>query len=326
MDEVSIDELWRDARDLDAAAALTPRIDRYCSSSRWVLPAQRAFHEEAQPLILRSPAGFAALCRGEAPTIGRYLAALEATWGFACPLLGPDPEQLARDFYRAAMARRERWDALWLGGLDRQGPAFRALARLFSTVASVRLGPVTNRYAARLDGGVEGWLGRRSPHFRANLRRTLRAAARAGVTFERLRPGPGDDPRALFRRVLAVEARSWKGRSESGFNVGGMRVFYELSFDRLVPAGELRLIVAKNETMDLGFIFGGVFHGTYRGLQMSFDEDHRHLGLGNALQSEMISALAEEGVEVYDLGSEIAYKERWADPGISTVTLAVLRG
>jgi len=325
LDEVGIDTLWRDAGDFDAAVAATPDIDRYCSSSRWVLPAQRAFHADTVPLVLRSAHGYAALCQGETPSIGRYLSALEATWGLACPLVGADAERLAYDFFREALSRRAQWDALWIGGLHRQGPAFHALARLFATMGSVRLGPVTNRYATSLANGFDGWLGQRSAGFRANLRRALRFADREGVTFERLDASPGVDPQALYARVLAIEAQSWKGMSESGFTSGSMHTFYEHTFSRIVPDGSFRGLVARIAGKDVGFVFGGVFSGTYRGLQMSFAEEHRRLELGNVMQAQMIAALAEEGVDVYDLGTEIAYKARWAEAGISTVTLVVLR-
>jgi len=38
----------------------------------------------------------------------------------------------------------------------------------------------------------------------------------------------------------------------------------------------------------------------------------------------MIRQLSDEGVALYDLGSDIAYKERWAEGGLTTVTLVAL--
>lgn len=325
MDRIGWDELWGDATAFDAAVAATPRIDHYCSSAAWTLPAREAFHPNNAPFIYRSEAGWAAFCMGQAPTIGRYLAPLESIWGLACPLLGGASERLAYDFFRTTFAHRASWDALWIGGLHRESAMLRALASLFQTTCSVRWGPETKRYAADLAGGWDGWLGRRSAHFRANLRRSLRQAERDGVEFEWVVPAADADPAALYARVVDVERRSWKGLEDAGFASGAMHLFYDRTFARLVPAGALRLIVARRAGEDIGFIFGGMFRGTYRGLQMSFDERFRHLALGNVLQGRMIMALAEEGVGVYDLGSEIAYKARWAEPGITTVTLVVLR-
>jgi len=325
MERIAWEELWRDATAFDAAVAATPRIDRYCSSSLWALPAHEAFHPDNAPFVHRSEAGWAAFSQGRASTIGRYLAPLESIWGLACPLVGAASDRLAYDFFRTAFAERSRWDALWIGGLDRGSAMFHALASLFQTTCSVRWGPETKRYAASLEGGWDGWMGRRSGHFRANLRRALRGAERDGVTFERVTAGAGDDAEAIYARVLAVEDRSWKGLEDAGFSSGSMNAFYRHAFARLVPSGALRLVVARRDGEDIGFVFGGLFDGTYRGLQMSFDERFRYLSLGNVLQAQMIHALAEEGVGVYDLGSEIAYKARWAEPGITTVTLVVLR-
>jgi len=325
MDPIELAHLSEDPVAFDAAVAVTPRIDRYCSSSAWVLPAHAAFHADNAPLILRSDAGWAALCAGEAPTIGRYLAPLESMWGLACPLVGDRPERLALDFYRAMFRRRRSWDALWIAGLDRSSDILRALASLFATTCAVRWGPVSNRYSASLAGGWEGWLARRSSRFRTNLRRDLKRTAGADVTFERVLPAPDSDPGALYRRILAVEARSWKGLSAAGINSGAMRVFYDRALALLIPRGALRAVLARRGDEDVGYIFGGIFGDTYRGLQVSFDERLRGLGLGNALQSEMIRWLGDECVRVYDLGSEITYKARWSEPGIATVTMVILR-
>lgn len=325
MERIAWDQLWSDATAFDAAVTATARIDRYCSSSLWALPAHAAFHAENAPFVFRSDAGWAAFSAGRAPTIGRYLAPLESIWGLACPLVGDAPERLAYDFFRTTYAHRADWDALWIGGLHRDSAMFHALASLFQTTCSVRWGPETRRFAASLEGGWDGWMGRRSAHFRANLRRAMRAAEREGVHFERVESGHGDDPEALYARVVAIEERSWKGIEEAGFSSGAMKVFYDHAFARLVPAGALRLVVARRDGEDVGFVFGGVFDGVYRGLQMSFDERYRHLSLGNVLQARMIMALAAEGIGTYDLGSEIEYKARWAEAGITTVTLVVLR-
>ena len=325
MDQIAWDELWRDATAFDAAVAVTPRIDRYCSSSLWTLPAHEAFHPTHEPFVLRSAAGWGAFCFGETPTIGRYLAPLESMWGLACPLVGDASERLAYDFFRTAFAHRARWDALWIGGLHRESVMFRSLASLFQTTCSVRWGPESRRYATDLTGGWDGWLGRRSAHFRANLRRALRQAEGEGVAFTPIATPPDTDPAAIYGRVLAIEGRSWKGLEDAGFSSGAMNVFYRHAFDRLVPNAGLRGIIARRENEDIGFVFGGVFQDTYRGLQMSFDDRFRHLSLGNVLQAQMIRALAAEGVAIYDLGSEIEYKSRWSEPGITTVTLVVLR-
>ena len=70
---------------------------------------------------------------------------------------------------------------------------------------------------------------------------------------------------------------------------------------------------------------GGVFAGEYRGLQFSFDDAFRWLGLGNLLQLRQIEALCSEGVELYDLGTAMPYKERWAEQVVETRLLVIAR-
>ncbi len=325
MDGIPLSALWAAPEPLDEAAEATPTVDRYCSSARWVLPAHAAFHTDNLALVLRSDAGFAAFCRGEAPSIGRYLAPLESTWGLACPLVGRAPGRLARDFCAATHARRESWDTLWIGGLQRDSEMFHTLASLLSTTCELRWGPTTKRYAASLAGGYPGWLGRRSAKFRANLRRARRAAERAGVEVVPWGEDPGADPDRVYRRILAIEAKSWKGREDVGITSGAMREFYAKTLSLLLPRGALRALVATLGGRDVGYVFGGLLGRTYRGLQVSFDEAHRRLQLGNVLQAHMIERLAAEGITSYDLGSEIDYKARWSEPGITTVTLVALR-
>jgi CelD/BcsL family acetyltransferase involved in cellulose biosynthesis len=92
---------------------------------------------------------------------------------------------------------------------------------------------------------------------------------------------------------------------------------------RLARRGALRVVFLKHDGRDVAYAFGGVLDGVYRGLQLSFDEAFRHLGLGNLAQYFMIEFLASNGVEYYDLGSELDYKSRWGDEIFETVALWV---
>ena len=104
-----------------------------------------------------------------------------------------------------------------------------------------------------------------------------------------------------------------------------MRAFYAHMVRLLAPAGRMRLILARHEDRDIGFILGGVFAGEYRGLQFSHDVAYRHLSLGNVLQRQQIERLCREGIGLYDLGTMMEYKERWADEAFVTRLLVVLR-
>ncbi|MCC6625575.1 MAG: GNAT family N-acetyltransferase [Deltaproteobacteria bacterium] len=325
---LSFEDLAATPAPFDELVLATPDIDRFCSASAWVVSAQLAFHAQQPRLVLRSDAGWAALSRGEAYGIGRFYAALEAMWGLACPFVGPDPRRLAREAVRALMERRHEWDALWLGGIVRDSALFRALVQRlgpFAGARGIRLGPTATRWTASLAGGWDGWLSRRSTKFRTGLRRAIARAGEAGLELERHDAPTVDEAHLLYDRLLAVEARSWKGAAGSGFVDGGMRAFYREMLPRLAASGRLRVVIGRIGERDVSFVFGGVLGDTFRGLQVSFDDAHRSLALGNVMQAMMIMWLGEEGVMVYDLGSDMEYKARWAETPMETVTLVTFR-
>ncbi len=309
----------------DAAVLATEGIDHFCTSSAWVVPAREAFHPETTPVVFEGAEGFVALARDDSATVGRYLAPLEAMWGLASPVAGARPVPLAREVVGALSAIDDSWDTLWLCGLSRDSRLFKALVAGFGKRFRLGLGPETRRYTASLEGGLDGFMSRRSAKFRANLRRAARQVEADGFAFEAahdVRSAAGRE--TFFERLMAIEARSWKGLADSGVNEGPMRQFYRQMLDRIGPAGQVRALVLTRDGEDVAYILGGLFAGAYRGLQVSFDDRFRALSLGNVMQLEMIRRLCDEGVGWYDLGSDIPYKARWAEDGLTTVTLVVL--
>lgn len=322
MISISLEELRKAADAFDGAVARTPGIDRFCSSAPWVLSAHASLMGAREPWILRNADGWAA-CAVAERSGGRFVEPLELSWGLASALAG-DPDAVGESFVAAAAARAD-WDGLLLAGMAPGGALERALVR--SLPGAWRFGPgaETVRTIARLDAGVDGFLARRSRNFRKALRAAERDCARAGITFEEpvVRDVAAAD--AAMARIIDVEQRSWKGRAGVGVDDGPMRGFYAHMVRLLAPAGRMRLILARDGERDIGFILGGVFAGEYRGLQFSHDLAYRHLSLGNVLQRRQIERLCAEGIEVYDLGTVMEYKERWADESFVTRLLVVLR-
>lgn len=310
------------ADQLDAQVAVTPGIDRFCSSSRWALPAQRAFMPAATPFITETEAGYVALMVLELADGRRVGVPLEASWGLASPFAGADPLPVVRQLKRM-MRDPKAPESLYISGISRGGPWFEAVLRTFVGQARFGLGRSCGRRVADLRQGVEAWLAERSPRFRANLRRARRRALDEGLVFTwHPRVTPAELP-ALFARVMAVEGRSWKGVTGVGVSEGDAREFYRQVTERLAACGELRVLIGQHGGSDVVFLMGGVFGDTFRGLQMSFDDEHRELGLGNVAQLEAMTWLHQEGVDWYDLGTEMEYKSRWAPEGLETVTLVL---
>src|SRR5262245_48004045 len=211
--------------------------------------------------------------RGCHPAAVPYIEPVELAWGLAPPLIGRDPAGLAADVAAVLAARRD-WQLAILAGMTGDGPQRRALDRALPPRWERRRGTPTVRHVASLDGGVDGFLSRRSRELRKSIRKSMRASVRAGVTFESVRVTSAAGADALYARVQEVEAASWKARDGVGISTGPMRTFYELMLPRLCAKGQQRTVFARSEDRDVGYILGAVFEGEYRGLQFSYDDDH----------------------------------------------------
>ena len=156
------------------------------------------------------------------------------------------------------------------------------------------------------------------------MRKSLRAAAGDGLTFEEVR-APEHDADALYDRIQAVEQRSWKSREGVGIAAGPMRAFYAAMLPRLCALGQQRTWFARRGGADVGYILGAVMAGEYRGLQFSYDDELSRFGVGGLLQYHQVQALCVEGVSRYDLGTEMDYKRRWAEEIMETEMLVLVR-
>jgi CelD/BcsL family acetyltransferase involved in cellulose biosynthesis len=193
---------------------------------------------------------------------------------------------------------------------------FQAIASLLQRRYELGLAPPTRRFIASLEGGVDGFLARRTANFRRSLSRAQRQACDEKITFVECA-----DPDEGWQRILVVEGASWKGKGLVGFTNAGTIEFYRSMIARLHRRGALRLMFAQRDGRDRAFIFGGIFDNTYRGLQFSFADEDAHLSLGNLCQLAQIARLCDEKIAFYDLGSEVEYKRRWGEIVHETVTL-----
>jgi Acetyltransferase (GNAT) domain len=312
------------ADDFDREVAATPAIDRFCSSSAWILAASDALMPPRAAFSFRGASGFFAAMRGVHPAGFPYIEPVELAWGLAAPLIGRDPEALADEVVTMLVGRRD-WQLTILAGHTADGPQRRALERAMPPRWERRRGTPTVRHVASLDGGVDGFLSRRSRELRKTLRKSLRAAAQAGVTFEPVRAASAADATALYARIQDVEAASWKARDGVGISSGPMRAFYDHMLPRLCAQGQQRTLFARVAGRDVGYILGAVLDSEYRGLQFSYDDDRAELGIGGLLQYHQIVELCAERIARYDLGTEMDYKRRWAEDVMETEMVVVVR-
>ena len=126
---------------------------------------------------------------------------------------------------------------------------------------------------------------------------------------------------ALYARMLAIEAKSWKGRVGSGLTEPPMREMYRELLWRLACRGQARLGLLARHGEDIAYILGAQVGDTYRGLQFSFDAAYAALSPGDRCQRLTIEAAIAEGATRYDLGGEMAYKRNWAEGYHATLVL-----
>lgn len=325
MHALTLEELEHQADSFDELVATMPGIDHFCSSSAWILPAQAELMPPRAPWLFRGEHGYVAMMRGRHPDGWHYVEPLESMWGLACPLIGRASAALVTSFAELCRERLDDWEVALLSGIAPGSSLGMELMKQLGRRYELRLGPRAVRHVAHLDGDVDAFLARRSRNFRRALRRSLRDAELAGIAFEPARAADPASARALYQRIVEVESQSWKGMTGVGIQSGTMHGFYRDMLPRLAVRDRLRVLFARHDGRDVGYILGAVFLGTYRGLQFSFDADYRALALGNLCQYHQIVALCQEGVTSYDLGTDMDYKRRWADTTLDTISLIAIR-
>ena len=300
-----------------ALAAATGQVDPFSCSPAWQIPFHHAFDPARRLVIETSDDAVLAFAQATA-TDGRFiLFPIEMHWNFGCPLLGEGAvERLAELDARARGRAGDAFRGIVISGLRPRGRMVRRLRRVFGD-RLVR-GPGDNvQCSASLAGGLDGYLSRRTAHERKNLRRESRRAMDRGVDFERVCPQSPGEARRVYARMTALERRSWKGLGHCGMTEPGVDAFYSGMLEWLSHTGEARVVFARHQDRDIGFIFGGMAGRIYRGQQFSFDNDWKTHSIGNLLQLEQIAWLCEEGAERYDMGPSrgpsMAYKRRWTE-------------
>lgn len=316
MERLSLEGFERLAAEYDASVEAAAELDRFCTRSDWILSFHHAFAPERPVAIAHVAAAFAVLAERDFGEAGCGLEPLESMWGFASPLVGESAPELLPEL----IDRRP----VVASGLPLAGALLPSVLQVLQRTHRVRPYEFRTRYVASLASGLDGYLARRTRKFRRGLRSAARRCSDAGVHFERILPASCDEARTLYERITEIERESWKARTPSPVHLGGMHAFYDHMLPRLAARRGLRVVIARKGEEDCGYLYGGTIADRFRGLQFSFAESFRDVGLGNALQMEMLHWLTGDGFASYDLGSHSRYKRRWAEAGLTTVSLVAL--
>lgn len=314
---VEADQLDLIARDWDQAVDRTPDADEFCASSIWSFAAAASFPEHEPPVVVGDGRSFAGMRRGTGEDGTRLLLGLDPVWGFATPMVG-HPVQAAR--FLAARLTLDDHDVAVVTGQRTDGVGLQCLVGVLGDRHRLLQGPSERRLQADLSEGLEPWSARRSSRFRQRLGQIRRRAEDAGVEVVDCSALPPDD---ALDRILDVEVRSWKGEEGTGLASESLAGFYRRMAWRLAAADQLRLLFARLDDRDIGYVLGGVRGRTYRGLQLAYDARCAAHGIGHLLQIHQLEALAGTGTRIYDLGMDMPYKRRWADRADETFAVLV---
>lgn len=301
------DSVWNRA----AASEAERHADPLCCRSEW----QLSFHENMTPsqevVVRTSSDSIVALAISEHESLGRILTAFDWSWRFGFPALGPDAPALLREALHD-LAREGSPPSVMLTALMPGSPHMLAWLRMFGRWKGW-LQDEQQCSVASLEGGVDGFLSRRSGLMRRNLRKAALRAGEAGITFERCRPRNAEEAAVAWARIYAVESRSWKGKESTGVLEPVVVPFYSSLLARLARAGMARVVFARHEGEDIGFLFGGLCGGVFRAQQCSFDDAWRTSSLGNLLQMETVRWICGDGAALYHMGPTMEYKLHWAE-------------
>ena len=299
----------------------TEQVDPFSSSPAWQLAFHEAFNPARRLLIERTSDSVICFAENFFSPSEIFLTPIEPHWFFGCPLLGNDAVDLfAMIMPFLAVEYAPHFPRILISGIPMRSTLPERLVQSFADSFTIRLHSVGLQCAASLEDDMDGFLSRRSAGFRKNLRQVVRRATDRGVYFERVIPRTLEEAQTAYSRLIAVEHASWKGLNSCGMTESPIKEFYAAMTRRMLRHGDARIIMARYDEEDIGYIFGGLIGNIYRGLQFSYDDKWRNYSIGNLMQHEKIRWLVEEGIVRYDMGSvlgeSMSYKANWTEERI----------
>ncbi|MDR2744098.1 MAG: GNAT family N-acetyltransferase [Desulfovibrio sp.] len=312
------------------AAVTTNQADPFCCAPVWQLAFHDAFSPKRRLLLGEASNSLIAFAEKVFSPDNVFLTPIEAHWFFGCPLLGAySVDLLSEAMDGIVKCHAPFFPKIMVSGIRPGGAIFRRLRRLFGKGFHFFLHSEGMQCAASLAGGVDGFLSRRSANHRHKLRKEARRAAERGICFERVIPASPEESEAAYSRMLSVERASWKGIDRCGMAEPPARQFYAFMLRRLSFSGGARVIFARREGRDIGFIFGGMAGKMYRGQQFSYADGWKRFSIGNLMQMEQVMWLCEEKARRYDMGPlagpRMSYKAHWTEIEIPIQTWVLMK-
>ena len=299
-------------------------VDPFSCTPQWQIPFHEVFMPNRRLLVHRSDDSLVSLAEKNLGNQEIIITPIEANWLFGTPLLGKSPVDLLSEVIKSTRPRdiyiRRR---LFISGIALGGKLQKELWKNYGDDFNMQSYSTEIMCRASLEGGVDGYMSRRSANHRRSLKKQIKRAQHKGIYFERKSPDNPDAASEIFNRMLNVELSSWKAKIKRGMEQPRPRRFYHAMLQRLTQTQDARVIFARHNENDIGYIFGGLAGNVYRGQQFSFANDWKKYSVGNLLQYQTIKWLCEEGMSRYDMGPDMPYKHHWTEqfPKINTVMI-----
>jgi len=153
---------------------------------------------------------------------------------------------------------------------------------------------------------------------RQQYRRKWRKAEAIGpVALEILSPNDAElDP--LFDRIMAVEAKSWKGRAGTALLQDDKQAAFFRSFGRKMAAkGLLRLCFLTIAGQDAAMSFAAVWDNRFWAIKVGYDDSFAPVSPGEALLVQLICHSAEQGYTSFEFcGKDAPWTRAWAEHSV----------
>ncbi|MBQ7617998.1 MAG: hypothetical protein IJS50_03910, partial [Desulfovibrio sp.] len=199
-------------RTWDQAVANSDLPDPICNEYEWVMSYHTVDGLNRPALMLFEHGNMFSICEHHERDV-TILAPLESGWLYDRPFLGADPIPLlfkAIDLLDDYYGQRN-FPLMIFGGMSPHKPICNEIL--------LNLGHLFNFYvqsdgcqgAASLEGGIDGFISRRSSNFRSKLKKAVRKTKELGLSYERHIPADPKEAMNIYQRMLAVEEKSWKG-------------------------------------------------------------------------------------------------------------------
>jgi CelD/BcsL family acetyltransferase involved in cellulose biosynthesis len=209
-----------------------------------------------------------------------------------------------------------------LTGIQIKSKLFHEIKKQVRRYYSLDLYEGSQSMQSNIANGTDSFLKSRTAHFRSNLRRIVRFAAKQNFTYELITSS--NNSAQVFQRMMSIERNSWKYLDGSSiFLIQKYKLFYANLLERLAQNNRLRLIFVRQDQRDCAYIFGGILHKTYKGFQLSYDDNFASFSLGHLSQWKMIEQLVSENIHIYDLGMPMDYKRPWSDYTINMLNITI---